>query len=354
MSKPSAHLITSKTNITYLSNFTGSSGFMLLTKAKKYLFTDFRYLERAKESIKKGITIIELTRNWKKIWQKLLQKHKVRTLGVEESDLTVSRLKRFKKLTGKKIKFTDISGQIETTREIKTPEEIKLIIKSQEINEKVFLEIKKIIATHVKSNSKTPLRETDLAWKIKELGHKFGAEEMSFDPIVGFGKHTARPHHEPDQTPLKKGDIVLVDMGMKYKGYCSDMTRMIFTAEPTRKQTEIYNLVLAAQKNAITQIKAGITGQKADALTRDPIKKAGYGDRYGHSAGHGVGLDIHETPSLAESCKKPLRTDTIVTVEPGIYLEGEFGVRIEDMVLITKTGCRNLTKIKKELKDCVI
>ena len=376
-SKPDAKLITSKSNIAYLSNFNGSAGFMLLTKNEKYLFTDFRYIERAKDSIKKDITLVNITRIWrnpeelKKSWQTILKKHKVKTLGVEESDLTVSQFKRFQKNSnstiklsrklspgttlGKshspKIRFTDISGDIEKIREIKTPEEIRFTIKSQEINEQVFMEIKKIIQDYIKHSSPKPLREIELAWKIKELGHQFGAEEMSFDPIVAFGKHTSRPHHEPDNTPLKRGDIVMIDMGMKYKGYCSDMTRMLFTTTPTKKQAEIYNLVLDAQENAIKKIHAGMTGSKADAFSRDIIKKAGYGPQYGHAGGHGTGLDIHEIPSLSENYKKPLKEYSIITVEPGIYLEGEFGVRIEDMVLVTKTGTKRLTKIKKNL-DC--
>lgn len=379
--KADAKLITSKSNITYLSNFNGSAGFMLLTKNKKYLFTDFRYIERAKDTIKKGITLVNITRVWrnpeelKKSWQKILKQHSIKTLGVEESDLTVSQFKRFernsndklstrdasrspgitsKKIRPSKIRFLNISGDIEQIREIKTPEEIKLTVKSQEINEKVFLAIKKIIHDYLKSSSDKPLREIELAWKIKELGHQFGAEEMSFDPIVSFGKHSSRPHHEPDNTAIKKGDIVMIDMGMKYKGYCSDMTRMIFTDTPTKKQAEIYNLVLESQENALKKIKAGMTGAVADALSRDIIKKAGYGEYYGHAGGHGTGLDIHEVPSLSENYKKPLKTNSIITVEPGIYLEGEFGVRIEDMTLVTKTGNKCLTKIPKSIEKCII
>ncbi|MEK7673000.1 MAG: Xaa-Pro peptidase family protein [Patescibacteria group bacterium] len=361
-----AQLITDKSNIKYLSNFNGSSGFMLLTKKKKYLFTDFRYMERAKSIIKKDIELVNITRVWRnptelaKSWQSILAKHSIKILGMEESNLTVSQYKRFQKITNKgsaqknRTKFVDISGEIEKIREIKTAEEIKIIQKSQDINGQVFLEIKKIIQQWLKSANKTPLREIDLAWKIKEIGHQLGAEEMSFDPIVGFGTHSARPHHEPDNTPLKKGDIILIDMGMKYKGYCSDMTRMLFTKTPTDKQAKIYNLVLEAQENAIKKIKAGVTGAEADAMSRDIIKKAGYGEQYGHAGGHGVGLDIHETPSLSENFKTPLKEDSIITIEPGIYLEGEFGVRIEDMILVTKTGNKSLTKVQKRLEDIIL
>lgn len=340
--KPQASLITNKSNIAYLSGFTGSSGFMLLIRKKAYLFTDSRYIERAKKNLPKEITPIEITKNW----QNILEKHKIKILGIEESSLTITQFKRYKKIFGK-LKYTDISGQIEKKREIKSPAEIKLIEKSQAINEKVFLEIKKIILNSIEQK-KYPT-ERDLAWKIKELGHNYGADDVSFDPIVAFAENSAIPHHEPTERKLKKGEIILIDMGMKYKGYCSDMSRMVFTAKPTKKQQEIYNLVLKAQVTAIKGIKAGISGKQADKLSREIIEKAGYGEKYGHAGGHGIGLDIHEIPSLSKSYTGKLRENSIITVEPGIYLPGEFGVRIEDMVLVTANGNKNLTGIKKPL-----
>ncbi|MBI2634348.1 M24 family metallopeptidase [Candidatus Peregrinibacteria bacterium] len=341
-----ANLITNRSNIAYLSNFTGTAGFMLLTPTKNYLFTDARYIERAKNTIKKGIKIIDVTHVFrnptglKSQWHKILNKHKIHTLGIEEDDLTISRFKKFKKITPK-VKFTNISGEMETKREIKTAGEIRLITKSQRINEQVLAEIKKIIRHHRRTGKK--IMETDIVWKIKELGHHFGAEDISFEPIVAFGSHSARPHHLSGNTILKKNDIILIDMGMKYRGYCSDMTRMILPPKPTPKQQKIYNLVLKAQQHAIKNIRPGMSGKQADTLSRNIIKKAGYGEKYIHSGGHGIGLDIHEIPSLAESYGKKIRRNSIITVEPGIYLEGEFGVRIEDMILITNSLPLNLT-----------
>lgn len=351
-------LITDKSNIAYLSNFTGSTGFMLLTKNISYLFTDFRYIDRAKRNIKKGIKVINTTKMWKNPkelashWQSILKKHKINKLGIEEDSLTIARFKKYRKIStikGQKIRFHNISGKIEEVREIKKLYEIKLIIKSQRINEKVFAAIKKII--HRSLAKRKQLTEVDLAWKIKELGHTFGADDVSFDPIVAFGKNSALPHHEPGKTRLKKGNIILIDMGMKYKEYCSDMTRMIFTAKPTSEQEKIYNLVLKAQETAIKKIKAGISGKKADSFSRNIINKTGYREEYGHAGGHGIGLDIHEIPSLAENYKKPLKANSIITVEPGIYLTGKFGIRIEDMILITKKGNKNLTKISKSINQ---
>lgn len=353
-----ANLITNKSNIQYLSNFTGSSGFLLQNKSKTYFFTDFRYIERAKDSIYKNIELIDITKLWKNPeqvklhWQKLLAKHKVTVVGIDENDLTLAQFKKYQKLCrlpGQKIKFVNIAGEIEATREIKTAEEIAKTIKSQRINEKVFLTIKNIIHEALPTLSSKPLTELEVAWGIRQLGIEFGANDVSFDPIVAFGAHSARPHHEPTRTKLKKGDIILIDMGMKYQNYCSDMTRMIFTAPPTPKQKEIYNLVLEAQLASIKGIKAGLTGARADHLGRSIIAKAGYGEMYGHSGGHGIGLDIHESPALSEKYTKPLKENQIITIEPGIYLPGEFGVRIEDMLLITKSGNKNLTKIPKAI-----
>jgi len=348
---PDSFIVTDKSNIKYLSNFTGSHGILFVTSQKTHLFTDFRYIERAKKTIKKNIQVLELN---KENWQEILKKENTKILGIEEDNLTISRFKKIKKLCkikNLKIKFQNISGVIESRREIKSPQEIKLITKSQKINEKTFLMIKKFIQDCVSTQSaKSPLpTEIEIAWKIRELGYQFGAEEVSFDPIVAFGKHTAIPHHSPDKTRLKKGDIVMVDIGMKYKGFCSDMTRMIFTATPTKFQKEIYELVLKAQENGINKIASGITGKKADALSRDMIVKKGYGENYGHSGGHGIGLDIHEQPSLAEKYTEKLKENSIITVEPGIYLTGKFGIRIEDIILVKKDKSINLTKISKKL-----
>ena len=371
-SKPQGSLITTPSNITYLSGFTGSTGFMLLTKSKAYLFTDSRYIQRAKNTIKKKlpipprckIEVIDSTKMWRKPkllkenWQKLLKKHRIKMLGVEESHLTVAKYKKFKKISkitrqktqtvnfppGWKTRFTDISGKIEKCREIKSKEEIKLITKSQRINEKVLSVINKIVQQWCKKKQSSPLTELNLAWKIKKLAHEYGAEDISFEPIVAFGKNSAIPHHLSGNTKLKKGNIILIDMGVKYKGYCSDMTRIIFTSPPTKLQQEIYNTVLKAQTTAIKNIKAGITGKKADSISRKIIKEAGYSEYYQHSGGHGIGLDIHESPSLSENYTKTLKKNSIITVEPGIYLPGKFGIRIEDMILITKKGTKNLTK----------
>ena len=361
--KVSALLVTDKTNIRYLSGFTGSAGFILLTKTKPILFTDSRYFEGAKYKVPKFFKLENITKLWKnpetlkEHWQKTLGKFRIKNLGFESDSISYRQFKKFKALSNK-IKFVETTGIIEEVRSVKEPEEIKNIKKSQEINEKVLNKILEILKNAVKKN--LPITEEEIAWKIRILGHEFGAEGVSFDPIVAFGKNSSIPHHESNKTKLKKRDIVLIDMGMKYQGYCSDMTRTIFLNPPTPEQKKVYDIVLQAQLNTIQQIKPNVVVQKIDTTCRDYIESKKHGKHFTHGTGHGVGLDIHELPSFHQeknsqktpkksSNKKPatLKPGMIVTVEPGIYLKGKFGIRIEDMILVTEKGCQNLTKFQK-------
>lgn len=342
--KTKANLITNKSNIKYLSNFAGTNGFMLICDRTNYLFTDSRYLLETKDNVYKNITVKEIPKDF----QKIIQKHKISTIGIEENNLTITQFKKFKKLFPK-IKFKNISGEIEKIRESKSKEEIKIIQKSQEINEKVLVEIKKVIKKQLKT-SKITLKEIDLVFEIKILAQKFGADDISFDPIVAFGKNSATPHHLSNNTILKKGDVILIDMGMKYKNYCSDMTRTFFTKPPTKFEEKIYNLVLESQNKMISTAKTNISGQELDKIGREIIEKAGYSKEYNHSGGHGIGLDIHETPSLHSLYKTEIQENSIITIEPGIYLRNKFGIRIEDMILVNKNGSKNLTKISKNIE----
>jgi len=337
----SAFLITSRINIAYLTGFTGSNGFLLITRTKTILFTDSRYIERAKYSTPKWIVIEDITKLWrnpeelKKTWQRTLKSLKIKSIGFEGSNLTVNQFKKYRHISSK-IEFKDISGEIESLRAVKDPYEISLIRKSQEINIQTFELIKKIIHQHETTHTKNtkPLREIDVVWEIKRIAHELGAEDVSFEPIVAFGKHSSMPHHESDKTILKKNEIILIDMGVKYKGYCSDMSRTILPKKPTKLQKEVYKTVKEAQENALNKTKTGMTEQKIDSLTREIIKKHGYAENFTHGTGHGVGLEIHESPSLNEKGKQKIKTGMVMTIEPGIYLPGKFGVRIEDIIVV--------------------
>ena len=338
-----ALLVSDRLNIRYLSGFHGSNALILITKKQASLLTDFRYSATVK-SLPKQIRASITTDPSTEILN-ILKREKIKKLRLEAENITIARLKRLKKsLPG----ITLVAGEslIEPLRVSKTAEEIVLIKKAQQITEKTF--------KHILSKIKTGITEIQLAHDLEKTAMDFGAEKNSFPPIVAFGKNSACPHHESGNAKLKKGDIILLDMGFKYKGYCSDMTRMLFTAPPTPLQKEVYMTVLKAQTEAIKILKAGIKGGKVDKTARDIIKKAGYGDKFGHGLGHGVGLNVHEVPYLSTKYQKPLPLNAVVTVEPGIYLENSFGVRIEDMVLVERDKTTNLTKIPKKIKDLIL
>lgn len=347
-----ALLVTDSFNVRYLSGFTGTNGQMYIGKTNAHLITDFRYLAVAKKILPPSIKLTKMEKGLIATLQKLIEKDKINAkhrdihlLGFEEKNLNYSRYTTLKKHLKNSCSLKPSQGIIENLRAVKTSQEVKLITNAQRIAEKVFIEVRK--------NLKTGKTEQQIAWEIERLGHEYGADTVSFPAIVGFRQNSASPHHQNSGRKLKKGDIVLIDMGMMYRGYCSDMTRMIFTQKPTAFEAKIYNLVLDAQESAIKKLRAGIHGNIADKWSRDIIAKAGYGKTFGHSLGHGIGLEVHESPSLASGYDMPIPEGTIVTVEPGVYLENSFGVRIEDMVLVKRNHVINLTKIPKNLQDSI-
>ncbi len=342
--KDEVYFITDEYNIRYLSNFTGTNGQILLTSHQAYFFTDFRYLQVAKKILPKEIELINTNKPLSELLNKIFIQHRITAVYFEEKKLSYLFYKNYKKNLQVK-KFLPSLNFIENFRVIKTAEELKLIIKAQRLAEKAFLEVRR--------NLKIGKTEEQIAWEIEKIGHDFGADTISFPAIVGFGENSGSPHHQNSKRKLKKGDMVLIDMGMKYKGYCSDMTRMIFTTKPTTLQEKIYNTVLEAQETAIKKLKAGTIGEMGDKWARDVITQAGYGKTFGHSLGHGIGLEVHEAPYLSTNFRKEIPENTVVTVEPGIYLENSFGVRIEDMVLVKGKNVINLTKIPKQIKDSI-
>jgi Xaa-Pro aminopeptidase len=339
-----ALFVTDSFNVRYLSGFTGTNGQIYVGKKNAYLITDFRYLAVAKKILPASIRLVNMKKGLVAALQELIEKEKTATLGFEEKNVSFYRHSILKKHL-ESCRLKPVQGMVESLRIVKTPEEIKLITKAQRIAEKVFLDVRK--------NLKAGKTEYQIAWEIEKLGHEYGADAVSFPAIVGFGKNSASPHHQNSDRKLKKGDIVLIDMGMTYKGYCSDMTRMIFTKKPSAFEDKIYNTVLEAQEEAIKKLKAGVKGNIADKWSRDIIAKAGYGKTFGHSLGHGIGLEVHEAPSLSQGYEEAIPEGTVVTVEPGIYLENSFGVRIEDMVLVKRNHVENLTKIPKGLDDSI-
>lgn len=342
--KSEGHLISDKINIKYLSDFSGTNGLMLLTSTKTYLLTDFRYQKVALKHLPFKIELIITSTPLDEI-RNLLKEKKIKILYFEEESLSYKQYKDYKKAL-KKIKFLPLESLTVKKRIQKRPAEIKLIIKAQRIAEKTFNTVIK--------NIKVGNTENHIAREIEKTAGENGADSLSFPPIVAFGKNSSSPHHQSSNKKLKNGDLILIDMGVIYKGYCSDMTRVLFTAPPTLKQKKIYDIVLRAQKEAILKLKPGMSGEKADKIARDIIVKEGYGNEFGHSLGHGIGLKVHEEPYLSTKYTKPIPNNSVVTVEPGIYLQNSFGIRIEDMVLVKHNKVESITKIPTKIENLML
>lgn len=334
-------LITSDINRRYFTGMKSSAGTVLAFRNKAYLLIDFRYIEKARETVKTA-EVIETKELYKEI-SALLRQEGVKNLAIEAMDVTVSRLNVMKKhLKCVDIIETDVlSNSINKLRMIKDEEEMEYIRKAQEIAESAFDDILGFI--------KEGVTEREIALELDRLMFEKGAEGISFDTIALAGENTSMPHGVPSDKKVKKGEFVLMDFGAVYNGYHSDMTRTVCVGTPDEEMEKIYNIVLTAQEKAIAAAKAGISGKELDGIARRHICDAGYGEYFGHSLGHGVGLEIHEQPNAAPSYEKNLEKGTVITIEPGIYIAGKFGVRIEDFVILTENGCINLTKSAKNI-----
>ena len=334
-------LITSDINRRYFTGMKSSAGTILAFRNKAYLLIDFRYIEKARETVKTA-EVLETKDLYKEI-SALLRQEGVKNLAIEAMDVTVSRLNVMKKhLKCVDIIETDtLSNAINNLRSVKDEEEIGYIRKAQEIAESAFDDILGFI--------KEGVTEREIALELDRLMLEKGAEGISFDTIALAGENTSMPHGVPSDKKVKNGEFVLMDFGAVYNGYHSDMTRTVCVGTPDEEMEKIYNIVLTAQEKAIAAAKTGVTGKELDAVARRCICDAGYGEYFGHSLGHGVGLEIHERPNAAPSYDKKLEKGAVITIEPGIYIAGKFGVRIEDFVILTENGCINLTKSAKNI-----
>lgn len=333
-------IITSDVNRRYFTDMKSSAGTVLVFPNSAYLIIDFRYIEKARRKVT-TCEVIEQQRLFHQI-NSLLKKHGAKTIAIESDYLTVSELIDFKaNLKGKIMADKELSWLITSLRTVKSDDEIIKIEKAQRIAESAFDGILKFI--------EVGRTEREIALRLDSLMLEHGAEAMSFETIVLSGKNTSMPHGVPSNKRVECGDFVLMDFGAVYDGYHSDMTRTACVGEPTDKQRKIYDIVLTAQKESIRIAKAGISGSQLDSVARDIITNESYGDCFGHSLGHGVGLEIHEYPNASPNSDCGLLENSVVTIEPGIYIAGEFGVRIEDFVVLKEDGCINLTKAPKEL-----
>lgn len=336
-----AAIITDDINRRYFTGMKSSAGTVLVFRDKAYLVIDFRYIEKATKTVKDAEVILQ-GRLYDQI-NELLEKHGAKTLAIESATMTVASLNLLKaRITAAEVVASDeLSNAITQLRIVKTQDEIDKIIKAQRIAEAAFEDVLNFIRPGVTE------REIGLRLDYYMLSH--GAEALSFDTIALTGANTSLPHGVPGETVVENGMFVLMDYGAMYDGYHSDMTRTVCVGKPTEKMELVYNTVLKAQLDALDAIKVGVIGKDIDKIARDVITNAGYGDKFGHSLGHGVGVEIHEAPNAAPSSEHIFKENMIVTVEPGIYLPDEFGVRIEDFVVIKENGCENMTLAKKSL-----
>jgi Xaa-Pro aminopeptidase len=324
-------------NVRYLTGFTGTNGACLVGRDELIFFTDFRYTERAER---------EVGREWERpgAEQELVPQIVARMhgrVGFEDSKLSVRQLARLEANAGEDVDLVPAGDVVEGLRAVKEPGEIERIAAAAELADDVYRwALERGITGH---------SERDIARgceaRIRELG-----AEPSFPPIIAGAANGALPHAEPEKREIGKDELVVFDMGALLDGYCSDCTRTFATGNPGNEARADYGLVLAAQEAALGAIRPGASGQEVDAVPREMISEAGHGDHFGHGTGHGVGLEVHEGPRLATTSEDELAEGNVVTVEPGVYLPGKFGVRIEDLVVVTADGHRNLSGLPKDLQ----
>jgi len=330
-----ALLVSSWPNVSYLSGFKATESWILVSPKGSAFITDSRYVEQAENEAvgfkihlrdKKSVT--EIVAGLVKAW-------KVRRLGFEAPIVTYSFYGALAKRLGKD-KLVPTGNLVESLREIKDAGEIDLIRRSADIAVKGF--------HYVRHIARPGMKERDLQGRLEHYTKSLGSEKPSFDIIIAAGARASMPHCQTNETRLKNNDMVLVDMGVVYQGYASDLTRPIFLGRMSSLHKKIFDIVWEAQRAGIRKAGPGVTCREVDKACRDYIEKHGYGKRFGHSTGHGVGLEVHESPGVSSRSDTVLKPGMVITVEPGIYLPGKFGVRIEDMVLITTNGNEVLTR----------
>ena len=334
-----AALITKRENYIYMSNFTGTFANLLITHDKAILVTDFRYTEQAKEQAQL-YDVVQYQGNLNVTLNDLLTSNNVKVLGFEDDYLT---FKAYDDLS-KKLnvdKLVPLEGAIELLRLIKDSAEIELIKEAVRVADEAFSHVLKFI--------KPGVTESEIAAEIEYYLKKNGARGPSFDTIVASGWRASLPHGVASDKVVELGDAVTMDFGAIYNEYCSDMTRTVFVGKPKEELKKIYNIVLEAQQAGIFGAVSGLTGREIDKIARDIISDAGYGENFGHSLGHGVGIEIHEDPRLSQQGTVKMRNGMVVTIEPGIYVSGLGGVRIEDMIVINDGKPMVLTSSKKDM-----
>ena len=328
-------------NMRYVSGFSGATGFMYVSKQQKVIITDSRYTIQARDQAY-GFEVFEISiqKKYKDWLTEILKNEKVKRIGFDNASISYSEYILLQSID-ETYELVKLDSALSDLRIIKTSEEIENIAVAESIGDKAFAQILDYI--------KPGMTELEVAARLEYIMKCEGAYKLSFDTIVASGINSSKPHAEPGHRIIQKGDFITMDFGCVYKGYCSDMTRTIVIGKANDKQKSVYYTVLEAQLRAMDVIKPGVKCADVDAVARKYIDEAGYKGCFGHGLGHSLGLFIHESPAFSPSCNARLETNMLETVEPGIYIEGFGGVRIEDLIVVTDDGFRNLTSSPKEL-----
>ncbi|OGX23206.1 MAG: hypothetical protein A3J51_05580 [Omnitrophica WOR_2 bacterium RIFCSPHIGHO2_02_FULL_45_21] len=326
-------LVSKAANVSYLSYYNISDCYLLLSPKKSYLITDFRYILEAEKNIQ-GLSVFKYNNLFADI-ARLAKKLKIRRLGFEANDLKVAEYAKIKEYAGPKIKIVDTFNLIESLRQIKEPQEVKYIKEAVALTASAF--------KFLKGYLKPGLSELEIAGELERFIRLGGALRSAFNIIVASGSHSSFPHSPISNRKLRPDDAVLIDIGVELNGYKSDLTRVFFLDRIQPIQRKLYQIIIGAQEKAIEAVKPEREISQLDYASRSYIRSFGYGRYFGHSLGHGVGLEVHEEPSISAKNKSLLKEGMVFTVEPGIYLPGRFGLRVEDMILVTKKGAELLS-----------
>ncbi|MBX5470612.1 MAG: aminopeptidase P family protein [Thermoleophilaceae bacterium] len=331
-----ALVVSDLVNVRYLTGYTGSNGVAIVGRDLRVFITDFRYVEQAERQVQ-GFELRQGRLDLLGDAAKLLGGR----VGFEDQHLTVRQHERLSDSAPGGVELVASGGLVERLRAVKDEDELRRIREAAEIADDVY--------EHIVSRGLVGRSEREVAVDLEHQMRLRGAEGPSFDSIVASGPHGALPHAEPRPEPIARGTLVTIDIGCRVDGYCSDCTRTFATGEIPDEMRAVYDLVRSAQEEALAAVRAGAECKAVDAVARGRIEAAGHGERFGHGLGHGVGLEVHEGPRLAASAEGRLEAGNVVTVEPGVYLPGEFGVRIEDLVVVTEDGPEILSRFPKSL-----
>ena len=338
--KLDALLVTRPENIRYLSGFRGGEGALLITPDKAMVLIDFRYYDQVAEEAPE-FELVKVENRTPKVLEQCLKDSHVERLGFESTHVSFAQHQDWIEAIPD-TEWVPTKSLVEDMRMVKDQNELALLRKAVGIADQA--------CDYIRSYIQPGMSEKQVAWELESYMRTHGAEGISFGFIVAGGQNGAKAHAVPQDRPIQEGEPIVMDMGARFEGYCSDLTRTICLGEPSQKLQQIYDIVLQAQLAAEEGARAGMTGQQVDGLARDVIAQGGYKEQFGHGLGHGVGLAVHEGPRVSSLSEDVLKPGMVCTIEPGIYISGWGGVRIEDIVVVQENGVEVLSQARKELR----